>query len=460
MAQSVDLVLHSTIDNPALVEHIRSHGVEWYRRGWKKMPFNKAFLVNPLTKLNRNTISPCVEVSSLDPGYRSVHASKERTFHGSGSRFMDGDTLMARITPCLENGKIARYCSKDKTVVVHGSTEFIVIRGRPGISDSNFAFYMTCSATVRDFAINQMTGTSGRQRVPTESLAHLTVRIPPLPEQKAIAHILGTLDDKIELNRKTNETLEAMARALFKSWFVDFDPVRAKAEGRSTGLPDEISALFPDSFEDSELGEIPRGWEVGTISELIDIDPARMLAKGSIASYLEMKSISISGHIVTGVYPRKFTSGTKFQLGDTLLARITPCLENGKTAPVDFLEEGKIRWGSTEFIVMCGKKSLHNSFVYCLARSEAFRSHAIRNMVGSSGRQRVPSNALAGFQMSLPPDYLVDCFSVLCRSFLKKINKASAESATLSSIRDTFLPKLISGEICIPEAKTIAKEVV
>ena len=419
------------------------------------MPFNETFLVNPPTKLSRGMTYPYVDMSSLNPGYRSVSASTERTFHGNGSRFMDGDTLMARITPCLENGKTARYCANDRNTAAHGSTEFIVIRGRPGISDSSFAFYMTRSATVRNFAINQMTGTSGRQRVPTESLAHLTVRIPPLPEQKAIAHILGTLDDKIELNRKTNETLEAMGAALFKSWFVDFDPVRAKAEGRSTGLPDEISALFPDSFEDSELGEIPRGWGIGTISELIDIDPARRLAKGSIAPYLEMKGVSTSGHTVTGVYPRKFTSGTKFQFGDTLLARITPCLENGKTALVDFLEEGEIGWGSTEFIVMCGKKSFHNSFVYCLARSEEFRSHAIRNMVGSSGRQRIPSNTLADFQVSLPPNSLVDRFSVLCKSLLEKISKASAESATLSSIRDTLLPKLISGEIRVGEAEKI-----
>ena len=122
---------------------------------------------------------------------------------------------------------------------------------------------------------------------------------------------------------------------------------------------------------------------------------------------------------------------------------------------MDFLEEGEICWGSTEFIFMCGKKSFHNSFVYCLARSEEFRSHAIRNMVGSSGRQRIPSNTLADFQVSLPPNSLVDRFSVLCKSLLEKISKASAESATLSSIRDTLLPKLISGEIRVGEAEKI-----
>ena len=105
-----------------------------------------------------------------------------------------------------------------------------------------------------------------------KNLASYLVTIFSLPEQKSIAHILGTLDDKIELNRKTNETLEAMAKELFKSWFVDFDPVRAKAEGRPTGLPAEISDLFPDSFEDSELGEIPSGWKVGSLDQ-IGINP-------------------------------------------------------------------------------------------------------------------------------------------------------------------------------------------
>ena len=142
--------------------------------------------------------------------------------------------MLARITPCLENGKIARYTADADadSNVGNGSTEFIVVRGRPGVTDTEYAFYVTRSQLVRTYAIGQMTGTSGRQRVPPASLAHLDVVVPSLSEQRAIAHILGTLDDKIELNRRMNETLEAMARALFKSWFVDFDPVRAKMKGR------------------------------------------------------------------------------------------------------------------------------------------------------------------------------------------------------------------------------------
>jgi type I restriction enzyme S subunit len=190
---------------------------------------------------------------------------------------------MARITPCLENGKIARFRAKEGARVGHDSTEFIVIRGRDGVTATDYAYYLTQWEEVRNYAIGQMTGTSGRQRVPTDSFRNLDVPVPPIEEQTAIAHILGTLDDKIELNRQMNETLEAMARALFKAWFVDFEPVRAKNVGAQfiapviapasmdtrnpgainrvpTQWPQHILDLFPNRLVESELGEIPEGW--------------------------------------------------------------------------------------------------------------------------------------------------------------------------------------------------------
>jgi type I restriction enzyme S subunit len=290
-------------------------------------------------------------------------------------------------------------------------------------------------------------------------LHELETLIPPIAEQKAIAHILGTLDDKIELNRKTNETLEAMAKALFKSWFVDFDPVRAKAEGRPTGLPAEISDLFPDSFEDSELGEIPRGWKMGRLEEILEIDPPRQLRRGSISPYLEMKGVPTSGHNAVDVIGREFSSGSKFRNGDTLLARITPCLENGKTAFVDFLKDGETGWGSTEFIVMCGRREEINPFAYYLARSEVFRHNAIQNMVGSSGRQRVPSDAVSGFTLTLPPEGILVMFGLLATDLMRRIRANADQSVILSKIRDTLLPKLISGEIRIPDAEKMLEEV-
>ena len=226
---------------------------------WREMPFSEAVLVNPPARLDRGATYPFVDMAAVSAESRSVSSTEERAFSGSGSRFQSGDTLMARITPCLENGKIARYMAPINQQKAHGSTEFIVIRGRAKVTDNDFAYYLTKSDEVREYAISQMTGTSGRQRVPVGTLDHLIVLLPPLPTQRAIAHILGTLDDKIELNRRMNETLEGMARAIFQDWFVDFGPVRAKLEGREPYLPPELWGLFPERLVDSELGEIPEG---------------------------------------------------------------------------------------------------------------------------------------------------------------------------------------------------------
>jgi type I restriction enzyme S subunit len=215
--------------------------------------------------------------------------------------------------------------------------------------------------------------------------SRLEIKVPPLPEQKAIAAVLGALDDKIELNRRMNATLEALARTLFQSWFVDFDPVRAKLDGRQpTGLDHTTAALFPNEFEDSELGSIPKGWNLVSLPEAIDVNPRRKLQPGTVASYLDMKNMPTQGHCPDEVIQREFTSGTKFQDGDTLLARITPSLEKGKTAFVDFLKDEEVGWGSTEYIVLAAKPPLPPQSVYLLARSDALRAHAIQNMTGTT----------------------------------------------------------------------------
>nr|WP_277883458.1 N-6 DNA methylase [Nostoc flagelliforme] len=171
-------------------------------------------------------------------------------------------------------------------------------------------------------------------------------------------YILGTLDDKIELNQQINHTLEAIARALFKSWFIDFDPVRAKIDGRQpAGMDAETAALFPDEFEDS-AGKIPNGWKTVPLSEVIEVNPRRSLTQGKLAPYLDMQNMPTQGHRPNGWIYREFSSGTKFIQGDTLLARITPCLENGKTAFIDFLPEGEVGWGSTEYIILRPKPPL------------------------------------------------------------------------------------------------------
>ena len=295
--------------------------------------------------------------------------------------------------------------------------------------------------------------------------------LPPFSEQRAIAHILGTLDDKIELNRRMNQTLEEMARALFKSWFVDFDPVRAKAtlKHHAATLPQggsdwsverarayldrmdpNIAALFPDSFVDSELGPIPAGWEVVPLAEMIELNPPRPLPRGEIAPYLDMANMPTKGHTPKTVIDRPFGSGMRFANGDTLLARITPCLENGKTAYVDFLKENQIGWGSTEYIVLRPQSPLPSEFAYCLGRSAGFREFAIQNMTGTSGRQRVPATAISNYRMTVPNGLGVpNKFGELVEPLFSLASQNADESRTLATLRDTLLPKLISGEVRI-----------
>ena len=292
-------------------------------------------------------------------------------------------------------------------------------------------------------------------------LHQVSIRFPTsVTHQRTIAHVLGILDDKIALNRRMGETLEAMVRALFKSWFVDFDPVRAKQEGRDAGLPKHLADLFPDRLVESGVGGAPDGWEVAPLSELFEINPRRSLRKGQAAPYVAMANMPTTGHVPRAVIKRPFGSGTRFINGDTLVARITPCLENGKTAYVDFLEHGVTGWGSTEYIVMRPKAPLPNVFPYCLARTPRFREYLIRNMSGTSGRQRVSSQVLSQFLVPAPSDRCAVAFGEIARTFVARARDATLESHQLAAVRDALLPALISGDLQGDRGEALAEIVV
>lgn len=239
-----------------------------------------------------------------------------------------------------------------------------------------------------------------------------------------------------------------MAQAIFKSWFVDFDPVKAKMRGEQPqGMDAEAAALFPSRLADSELGMIPEDWEVGTLSDLFDFNPKRTLKKGAVAPYLDMKNMPTSGHLALDIYDREMGSGTKFINGDALLARITPCLENGKTAYVDFLDDDQVGWGSTEYIVIRSKSDSYKYLSYFIARFEPFRKFAIQSMTGTSGRQRAQSKTVQTMSFVIPPIELLNKFNLLVDGHMKKIRSNGDENSELATLRDTLLPKLLSGEI-------------
>nr|AKN39296.1 Type I restriction-modification system, specificity subunit S [Vibrio tasmaniensis] len=239
-----------------------------------------------------------------------------------------------------------------------------------------------------------------------------------------------------------------MAQVIFKSWFVDFDPVKAKMNGEQPeGMDAGTASLFPEKLVESELGLIPEGWSVGELSDLMDFNPKRTLKKGSVAPYLDMKNMPTSGHLALDIYDREMGSGTKFMNGDALLARITPCLENGKTAYVDFLEDEQVGWGSTEYIIMRSKSDSYRYFSYFMARFEPFRKFAIQSMTGTSGRQRAQAKTVQTMPFVIPPLSILEKFDELIAANMKLIKRHGDENKTLAELRDTLLPKLLSGEI-------------
>lgn len=381
---------------------------------WKEYKFSDFVDINPLVRIPKNIPISFVEMKDLDPSMRYCESSQLKLLSG-GSRFINGDTLFARITPCLENGKICqvRYLQNN---IGFGSTEFHVLRAKNGISDTNFVYYLSRWNEVREHAELNLEGSSGRQRVSKEAFDNLYLLLPPLPEQIRIASILSSLDDKIDLLHRENKTLEAMAETLFRQWFIE---------------------------------EAKEDWEEGTIADLIEFNPTRKLCKGEVVPFLEMSNLSTSTYAPTYWHNRAFTSGSKFENGDALLARITPCLENGKTAYVDFLDNGEIGWGSTEFIVMRSKLGLHPFFSYIVAKYHDFREYAESCMSGSSGRQRVDIDNLKNYSIQIPDKKNVDKFNKAIMQIIQKMQINNKQIQTLIQKRDSLLPKLMSGEVKI-----------
>jgi len=424
---------------------------------WRELPFSEAVQINPPVRLERGKKYPFVDMGALNPGARSAFATEEREFSGGGSRFEHGDTLMARITLCLENGKIARFCALQGSGVGHGSTEFIVIRGRPGVTHTDFAYYLTLWEGVRGYAISHMTGTSGRQRVPTDCLQHLTVPIPPLPEQRAIAHILGTLDDKIELNRRMSKTLEAMARALFKAWFVDFEPVRAKMEGRwqrgqsLPGLPAHLYDLFPDRLVDSELGEIPEGWRVVRLGDLISFEKGRkppvsypLPCKG----YLPVVLIeNFNGIVSSYALPKGMTIA---QEKDVLMV-----MDGASSGRVETGHYGIV--GSTlAKITLREGSGVGTHFLYYALK---LLEPEIREHLTGTSIPHADKNWISAQMVCFPnKGELLFYFEEIVGQIRERIRALRGESRTLAALRDVLLPKLIRGEIRVKDAERFLKE--
>ncbi|MBZ5877160.1 restriction endonuclease subunit S [Chromohalobacter israelensis] len=410
-----------------------------------------------------------------------------------------GDVVVTTEAPL---GEVAQI--KNENIAL--AQRIVTLRGSKDALLSDYLLYLMQSPFVKEQLEARSSGSTVKG-IKQSELRKILLPIPPVDEQEWIGYHLKSIDNKIQLNQEINQTLEQMAQALFKSWFVDFEPVKAKIAARerwqarqpenesaspvcyaaefdeSSALGDlesymnraamqaisgktaeqldalraedpehynelyETAALFPSAMQESELGETPEGWEIGSLSELIEFNPRRTLQKGVLAPYLDMKNVPTSGHLAGEVVQREMGSGTKFINGDTLLARITPCLENGKVAFVDFLEGGEAGWGSTEYIVLRPQSPYPVSLGYFIARSEKFRAAAIQSMTGTSGRQRADAKLLASMRWLIYPSLIVERFDRMANSYLKLARSFGYQDKALEGIRDALLPKLLSGEL-------------
>jgi type I restriction enzyme S subunit len=332
------------------------------------------------------------------------------------------------------------------------STSLMKLTCNRAVVDPAFLFYFFRSSAGRHELLKNAStvGTPGIGQ-PLASLRSISVPVPPMGEQRAIAHILGTLDEKIELNRRMSETLEAMARALFKSWFVDFDPVHAKAEGRDPGLPKPLADLFPDSFEDSELGEIPKGWEVGTLGDIANqqrrgIQPSAIEpATPYIAlEHMPKRCIALAEwSSANGLESNKFD----FKRGEILFGKLRPYFHKVGVAPVDGV-------CSTDIVVVTPRSREWFGFVLGHVSSDMFVEHT---NAGSTGTKmpRTSWSEMSRYLTVIPDEDIAKAFSSQVQLAVDHIISSIHESHALAALRDTLLPKLISGELRIRGAERL-----
>lgn len=390
------------------------------RSEWREVMLKDIVDFNPSEPLKRGTVTKKIGMADIAEHQRSI-SSYEVAKYTSGTRFRNGDTLFARITPSLENGKIAQVNILDEDEVGFGSTEFIVWRYKDNISAPNFLFYLANYRPIVDAAIKSMIGTSGRQRVQLDVLQNYQYTCPPLSTQKAIADTLSCLDAKIEVNNRIIKNLEAQAQAIFKSWFIDFEPFQ---EGQ---------------FVESELGMIPEGWAVGTIDDIIELHDSKRVPlssrerEGMAKIYPYYGAASLMDYVDDYIF-----DGTYLLLG-----------EDGTVVddfgyPILQYVYGKI-WVNNHAHVITGKNGYTVEHLYML-----FRNTNVHSAVTGAVQKKINQRNLKSLQVILPPREIVRLYNDHIAPAFSLRKTLEQQNTTLATLRDTLLPKLMSGEIEVP----------
>ena len=409
---------------------------------WREVVLKDVIEFNPKESIKKGTVTKKIGMDKLAPFQRKIDGFELAEFSG-GSKFRNGDTLLARITPCLENGKTAQVMILDDDEIAFGSTEYIVMRNKTGITDNNYIFYLSLSQYVRDTAIKSMTGTSGRQRAQTDVIKNTKIMLPPLQEQKAIAHILSTLDDKIEVNNQINKTLENMAQEIFKQWFVDFE------------FPNEDGESYKSSggeMVESELGLIPKGWEVASLYDIADHINGTSFKKNEVNEFEGIPIIKIV-EIKNG-----YSKSTSFYNGTTNKAKkyylrkrdILFSWSGNPETSIDIFIWSKEQGILNQHIFKVEPYDYSKSYIYFLLKNFKSVFMDIASNKQTTGLGHVTVADLKRLKTPIPNEEILSEFIKISDVIIEKIFNNMQEIETLQSLRDSLLPKLLSGEIRVP----------
>lgn len=433
--------------------------------------------LNPTRALKKGKMTSFVEMASLPTNSRDIENIAQKEFSGSGSKFKNGDILFARITPCLENGKTAKVAGLQHDEIAHGSTEFIVLSAREPEFDEDYLYYFCRLSEFRNYAKSRMEGTSGRQRVSWQALAEFEFDFPDKEIRKKAADMLKIFDDKIQLNTQTNQTLEAIAQAIFKSWFVDFDPVRAKVAALSEGKSEreanlsamavisgkaiedlsqteykalwEIADAFPSEFGDEGL---PIGWKFNQADNLFEVGigktPPRKETEWFSDNANDMEWISIKDMGNQGMFITESGEYLKAEAVDKFNIKKIP----KNTVILSFkLTVGRVSITTKETTTneaiahfkIPSPSKLSSEFLYCYLKNFDFNNLGSTSSIATA----VNSKMIKEMEILEPSDLVVKHFNEYIEGIFNKLRENIIQNNNLAKIRDELLPKLLSGEI-------------
>lgn len=373
---------------------------------------------NPRLSIKKGTVATKISMDKLRPFTKAVPSVEQAEFSG-GTKFANGDTIMARITPCLENGKTAFVDCLRENEIAFGSTEFIVLRAKPGVSDPQFVYYLATSPEFRNVAIKSMVGSSGRQRVQQPVLENLELTVPKLPEQEKIGHFLAELDDKIALNERVNDNLQQQAQALFKSWFLNYEPWDGTA---------------PNSWLHGKLGDyanIKRGGSPRPIQEYLSDSGLRWLKISDVTGLQTPFIIDIKDHIIEeGLKKTVFLKAGSLVLSNSATPGIPKILDVDSC-----IHDGWLYFPESRF---------SNEYLYLYFK---YIRQQLVNLSNGSVFNNLKTDILKGYPTILPDEETLQRFDGIIKPMFLQMQNLTRESHDLMDLRDTILPRLMSGEL-------------